>query len=275
MNVLILGSGGREHAFALKVRESKLCSNVYVAPGNSGTSLIANNLNIGVNEFSKIELAIEEYNISVLIVGPEAPLVNGIRDRIRSNDTNNNLIIVGPGKVGAMLEGSKDFTKSFLFRHNIPTANYSTFTKQNIEKGFKYIDKMPSPYVLKADGLAAGKGVLIIKNKKEAKQQLKEILINSKFGKAGNKVVIEEFLDGIEISCFVLTDGNQYKILPSAKDFKRIGENDTGLNTGGMGAVSPPPFLNKKLKSKIELNIILPTVVSFIHSPFFLKLTLA
>ena len=260
MNVLILGSGGREHAFALKVRESKLCSNVYVAPGNSGTALIANNLNIGVNEFSKIELAIEEYNISVLIVGPEAPLVNGIRDRIRSNDTNNNLIIVGPGKVGAMLEGSKDFTKSFLFRHNIPTANYSTFTKQNIEKGFKYIDKMPSPYVLKADGLAAGKGVLIIKNKKEAKQQLKEILINSKFGKAGNKVVIEEFLDGIEISCFVLTDGNQYKILPSAKDYKRIGENDTGLNTGGMGAVSPPPFLNKKLKSKIELNIIKPTI---------------
>ena len=260
MNVLILGSGGREHAFALKVRESKLCSNVYVAPGNSGTALIANNLNIGVNEFSKIELAIEEYNISVLIVGPEAPLVNGIRDRIRSNDTNNNLIIVGPGKVGAMLEGSKDFTKSFLIRHNIPTANYSTFTKQNIEEGFKYIDKMPSPYVLKADGLAAGKGVLIIKNKKEAKQQLKEILINSKFGKAGNKVVIEEFLDGIEISCFVLTDGNQYKILPSAKDYKRIGENDTGLNTGGMGAVSPPPFLNKKLKSKIELNIIKPTI---------------
>ena len=260
MNVLILGSGGREHAFALKVRESKLCSNVYVAPGNSGTALIANNLNIGVNEFSKIELAIEEYNISVLIVGPEAPLVNGIRDRIRSNDTNNNLIIVGPGKAGAMLEGSKDFTKSFLFRHNIPTANYSTFTKQNIEEGFKYIDKMPSPYVLKADGLAAGKGVLIIKNKKEAKQQLKEILINSKFGKAGNKVVIEEFLDGIEISCFVLTDGNQYKILPSAKDYKRIGENDTGLNTGGMGAVSPPPFLNKKLKSKIELNIIKPTI---------------
>ena len=260
MNVLILGSGGREHAFALKVRESKLCSNVYVAPGNSGTALIANNLNIGVNEFSKIELAIEEYNISVLIVGPEAPLVNGIRDRIRSNDTNNNLIIVGPGKVGAMLEGSKDFTKSFLIRHNIPTANYSTFTKQNIEEGFKYIDKMPSPYVLKADGLAAGKGVLIIKNKKEAKQQLKEILINSKFGKAGNKVVIEEFLDGIEISCFVLTDGNQYKILPSAKDYKRIGENDTGLNTGGMGAVSPPPFLSKKLKSKIELNIIKPTI---------------
>ena len=260
MNVLILGSGGREHAFALKVRESKLCSNVYVAPGNSGTALIANNLNIGVNEFSKIELAIEEYNISVLIVGPEAPLVNGIRDRIRSYDTNNNLIIVGPGKVGAMLEGSKDFTKSFLFRHNIPTANYSTFTKQNIEEGFKYIDKMPSPYVLKADGLAAGKGVLIIKNKKEAKQQLKEILINSKFGKAGNKVVIEEFLDGIEISCFVLTDGNQYKILPSAKDYKRIGENDTGLNTGGMGAVSPPPFLNKKLKNKIELNIIKPTI---------------
>ena len=260
MNVLILGSGGREHAFALKVRESKLCSNVYVAPGNSGTALIANNLNIGVNEFSKIELAIEEYNISVLIVGPEAPLVNGIRDRIRSNDTNNNLIIVGPGKAGAMLEGSKDFTKSFLFRHNIPTANYSTFTKKNIEEGFKYIDKMPSPYVLKADGLAAGKGVLIIKNKKEAKQQLKEILINSKFGKAGNKVVIEEFLDGIEISCFVLTDGNQYKILPSAKDYKRIGENDTGLNTGGMGAVSPPPFLNKKLKSKIELNIIKPTI---------------
>ena len=260
MNVLILGSGGREHAFALKVKESNLCSNVYVAPGNSGTALIANNLNIGVNEFSKIESAIEEYNISVLIVGPEAPLVNGIRDRIRSNDTNNKLIIVGPGKEGAMLEGSKDFTKSFLFRHNIPTANYSTFTKQNIEEGFKYIDKMPSPYVLKADGLAAGKGVLIIKNKKEAKQQLKEILINSKFGKAGNKVVIEEFLDGIEISCFVLTDGNQYKILPSAKDYKRIGENDTGLNTGGMGAVSPPPFLNKKLKSKIELNIIKPTI---------------
>ena len=260
MNVLILGSGGREHAFALKVRESKLCSNVYVAPGNSGTALIANNLNIGVNEFSKIELAIEEYNISVLIVGPEAPLVNGIRDRIRSNDTNNKLIIVGPGKEGAMLEGSKDFTKSFLFRHNIPTGNYSTFTKQNIEQGFKYIDKMQPPYVLKADGLAAGKGVLIIKNKKQAKQQLKEILINSKFGKAGNKVVIEEFLNGIEISCFVLTDGNQYKILPSAKDYKRIGENDTGLNTGGMGAVSPPPFLNKKLKSKIELNIIKPTI---------------
>ena len=165
MNVLILGSGGREHAFALKVRESNLCSNVYVAPGNSGTALIANNLNIGVNEFSKIESAIEEYNISVLIVGPEAPLVNGIRDRIRSNSNNNKLIIVGPGKEGAMLEGSKDFTKSFLFRHNIPTANYSTFTKQNIEDGFKYIDKMPPPYVLKADGLAAGR-VLIIKTKK-------------------------------------------------------------------------------------------------------------
>ncbi len=260
MNVLILGSGGREHAFAYKIRQSSLCKNLYVAPGNSGTGEIASNLEINVNQFEQIVEAIKNLNISLVVVGPEVPLVNGLTDFIKGFKDLKDIIVIGPNKHAAQLEGSKDFAKDFLNRHNIPTALHKTFTDENIKDAFSYIDEMKSPYVLKADGLAAGKGVLIIKDPDEAKKELKEMLINSKFGEASKSVVIEEFLDGIEVSCFVITDGKHYKLLPSAKDYKRIGEGDTGLNTGGMGAVSPPTFLTKDFMEKVENQVIKPTV---------------
>ena len=260
MNVLILGSGGREHAFAYKIKQSSLCKNLYVAPGNSGTGEIASNLEINVNQFEQIVEAIKNLNISLVVVGPEVPLVNGLTDFIKGFSDLKDIIIIGPNKHAAQLEGSKDFAKDFLNRHNIPTASHKTFTNENIKDAFSYIDEMKSPYVLKADGLAAGKGVLIIKDPDEAKKELEEMLINSKFGEASKSVVIEEFLDGIEVSCFVITDGKNYKLLPSAKDYKRIGEGDTGLNTGGMGAVSPPTFLTKEFMEKVENQVIKPTV---------------
>ena len=260
MNIMILGSGGREHAFAYKIKQSRLCKNLYVAPGNSGTREIATNLEIQVNQFELIADAIKKYIISMVIVGPEVPLVNGLNDYIKNHKKLNDVIVIGPNQHAAQLEGSKDFAKDFLNRHNIPTAAHKTFTSQTIEDAFSYIDSMSSPYVLKADGLAAGKGVLIIDDPDDAKNELNEMLTKSKFGEAGNSVVIEEFLDGIELSCFALTDGKDYKLLPSAKDYKRIGEGDTGLNTGGMGAVSPPTFLTDDFFNKIKKKVIEPTI---------------
>ena len=260
MNVLILGSGGREHAFAYKIRQSELCKNLYVAPGNSGTREIASNLEIQVNQFEKIAEAIKNLNVSLVVVGPEVPLVNGLTDFINGDNDLKDIIVIGPNKYAAQLEGSKDFAKDFLNRHNIPTASHKTFTAENINDAFSYIDEMKAPYVLKADGLASGKGVLIIANPNEAKNEIHEMLINSKFGDASKSVVVEEFLDGIELSCFVITDGQDYKLLPSAKDYKRIGEGDTGLNTGGMGAVSPPTFLTKEFTEKVEKQVIQPTI---------------
>ena len=260
MNVLILGSGGREHAFAYKISQSELCKNLYVAPGNSGTREIASNLEIQLNQFEKIAEAIKNLNVSLVVVGPEVPLVNGLTDFINGDNDLKDIIVIGPNKYAAQLEGSKDFAKDFLNRHNIPTASHKTFTAENIKDAFSYIDEMKAPYVLKADGLAAGKGVLIIANPNEAKNEIHEMLINSKFGDASKSVVVEEFLDGIELSCFVITDGQDYKLLPSAKDYKRIGEGDTGLNTGGMGAVSPPTFLTKEFTEKVEKQVIQPTI---------------
>ena len=260
MNVLILGSGGREHAFAYKIKQSTLCKNLYVAPGNSGTREIATNLQFQVHQFEDIVEAIKKFEIKMVIIGPEVPLVNGLSDYISANDEIKETIVIGPNKHASQLEGSKDFAKEFLNRHNIPTASHKTFTAKNINDAFSYIDLMIPPYVLKADGLAAGKGVLIIDNPNEAKNELTEMLLNSKFGDASKSVVVEEFLDGIELSCFVLTDGKNYKLLPSAKDYKRIGEGDTGLNTGGMGAISPPPFLTKDFMRKVEKKIIQPTI---------------
>ena len=260
MNVLILGSGGREHAFAYKIKQSTLCKNLYVAPGNSGTREIATNLQFQVHQFEDIVEAIKKFEIKMVIIGPEAPLVNGLSDYISANDEIKETIVIGPNKHASQLEGSKDFAKEFLNRHNIPTASHKTFTVENINDAFSYIDLMIPPYVLKADGLAAGKGVLIVDNPNEAKNELTEMLLNSKFGDASKSVVVEEFLDGIELSCFVLTDGKNYKLLPSAKDYKRIGEGDTGLNTGGMGAISPPPFLTKDFMRKVEKKIIQPTI---------------
>ncbi len=260
MNILIIGSGGREHAFAYKIKQSKLCKNLYVAPGNSGTREIATNLEIQVDQFELIADTIKKNMISMVIVGPEVPLVNGLNDYLKNHKKLNDIIVIGPNQHAAQLEGSKDFAKDFLNRHNIPTAAHKTFSAQTIEDAFSYIDSTSSPYVLKADGLAAGKGVLIIDDPNEAKNELNEILKKSKFGEAGNSVVIEEFLDGIELSCFVLTDGKNYKLLPSAKDYKRIGEGDTGLNTGGMGAVSPPTFLTQDFLNKIEKKVIKPTI---------------
>lgn len=260
MNILILGSGGREHAFALKIADSKLTDKLYVAPGNSGTQEIATNIPININDFEQVKKKSLELGISMIIVGPEDPLVNGIHDFFAKDKETNSITIIGPKQNAASLEGSKDFAKKFLVRHKIPTARYATFTGENIKEGFKFLKTLTPPYVLKADGLAAGKGVLIIDSFDEAKSQLTEMLVGEKFGIASSKVVIEEFLDGIELSCFVLTDGVNYKVLPTAKDYKRIGEGDTGLNTGGMGAVSPVPFANKTLLNKIEQNIIIPTI---------------
>ena len=260
MNILILGSGGREHAFALKIADSKLTDKLDVAPGNSGTQQIATNISININDFEQVKKTSLELGITMIIVGPEDPLVNGIHDFFSKDEQTKSIAIIGPKKKAASLEGSKDFAKKFLIRHNIPTASYATFTKDNLNDGFEFLKTLTPPYVLKADGLAAGKGVLIIDNLEEANNELREMLVGEKFGIASSKVVIEEFLDGIELSCFVLTDGVNYKVLPTAKDYKRIGEGDSGLNTGGMGAISPVPFANKELLNKIEQNIIIPTI---------------
>ena len=260
MNILILGSGGREHAFALKIADSKLTDKLYVAPGNSGTQQIATNIPININDFEQVKKTSLELGITMIIVGPEDPLVNGIHDFFAKDEQTKSIAIIGPKKKAASLEGSKDFAKKFLIRHNIPTASYATFTKDNLNEGLEFLKTLTPPYVLKADGLAAGKGVLIMDNLNEANNELTEMLVGEKFGIASSKVVIEEFLDGTELSCFVLTDGINYKVLPTAKDYKRIGEGDSGLNTGGMGAISPVPFANKELLNKIEQNIIIPTI---------------
>ncbi|WP_178991291.1 phosphoribosylamine--glycine ligase [Winogradskyella schleiferi] len=260
MNILVLGSGGREHTFAWKLAQSDRCKSLFVAPGNSGTEAIATNLNIGVTNFEAIKSAVLEHNIDLVVVGPEDPLVQGIHDFFLQDEALKDVSVIGPQKAAAELEGSKEFAKEFMLRHNIPTAAYESFTKDNVENGYRFLETLNPPYVLKADGLAAGKGVLILNDLQEAKDELKSMLVDAKFGQASTKVVIEEFLDGIELSCFVLTDGKDYKILPTAKDYKRIGEGDTGLNTGGMGAVSPVPFATKEFLDKIESQVVKPTV---------------
>ena len=260
MNVLILGSGAREHAFCWKLKKSNNIGKIYVAPGNAGTLKIAENLVLDILSFNDLKIIIIDHSINLVIVGPEIPLIEGVVDFINNDSDLNSVLVVGPSKAGAMLEGSKDFSKEFMFKHNIPTARYKSFKQENLEKGLAYLDSVSPPYVLKADGPAAGKGVLIIDNVQEAKKELVNMLQNEKFGASGHNVVIEEFLDGIELSCFVLTDGKSYKILPYAKDYKRIGEGDKGLNTGGMGAVSPVPFADKNFLEKIEDRIIIPTI---------------
>ena len=265
MTILILGSGGREHTFAWKVAQSPLCDKLFVAPGNSGTDLIATNVNIKVTDFDAIKSLVLTENIDMVVVGPEDPLVQGIHDFFLNDDQLNHIPVIGPQKVAAELEGSKEFAKAFMSRHNIPTAAYQSFNADNLEEGYKFLETLQPPYVLKADGLAAGKGVLIIDDLNEAKAELKAMLIEAKFGDASSKVVIEEFLDGIELSCFVITDGKDYKILPTAKDYKRIGEGDTGLNTGGMGAISPVPFATSEFLQKIENRIVKPTINGLIE----------
>ena len=260
MNILILGAGGREHTFAWKVAQSPLCNALFVAPGNFGTASLATNLDVSVTDFEGIKKHVLAHSISMVVVGPEDPLVNGIYDFFLEDPELQHVAVIGPQKAAAQLEGSKEFAKEFLYRHNIPTAAYESFTKDNLEAGYAFLETLKPPYVLKADGLAAGKGVLILSDIDEAKRELKNMLVDSKFGAASSKVVIEEFLDGIELSCFVLTDGKHYKLLPTAKDYKRIGEGDTGLNTGGMGAISPVPFADEVLLKKIEDRIVKPTV---------------
>jgi len=260
MNVLILGSGGREHAFAWKIAKSSSCNNLFIAPGNAGTAEVGSNVEIGVNDFESIKKFVLSEGIEMVVVGPEDPLVNGIYDFFKEDEELQNISLIGPSKEGARLEGSKEFAKEFMFRHNIPTAKYKAFTKDNLEEGYAFLESLDAPYVLKADGLAAGKGVLILNDLQEAKDELKAMVADAKFGTASSTVVIEEFLDGIELSVFVLTDGNSYKILPSAKDYKRIGEGDTGLNTGGMGAISPVPFADRFYIEKVEREIVKPTV---------------
>lgn len=260
MNILILGSGGREHTFAYKIAQSPRCSNLFVAPGNAGTASIATNVAINVTDFEAIKNCVVENNIEMVVVGPEDPLVQGIADYFAETSELKNVMLIGPSKRGALLEGSKQRAKEFMMQHNIPTAAYESFTVESLEAGKTFLEQLNPPYVLKADGLAAGKGVLILNDLDEAKQELENMLTHSKFGEASSKVVIEEFLDGIELSVFVLTDGKNYKVLPTAKDYKRIGEGDTGLNTGGMGAISPVPFVDEELMKKIEDRIVKPTV---------------
>lgn len=260
MNILLLGSGGREHAFAWKMTQSPLCTKLFVAPGNAGTDSIATNVNISPTDFEAIKKLVIAENIRMVIVGPEDPLVQGIFDFFQNDSQLDAIPVIGPSKLGAQLEGSKEFAKEFMVKHRIPTAAYDSFTKETVEKGCRFLETLQPPYVLKADGLAAGKGVVILSNLKDAQEELRNMLVHAKFGKASSKVVIEEFLDGIELSCFVLTDGKNYKILPTAKDYKRIGEGDTGLNTGGMGAISPVPFADAVLMEKIEQRIVIPTI---------------
>lgn len=260
MNILILGAGGREHAFASKILESPNCSKLFVAPGNAGTASISQNINISVTDFEAIKKLVLEEEIKMVIVGPEDPLVEGIWDFFKQDEALKEILLIGPSKRGALLEGSKQRAKEFMFSHKIPTAAYQSFSAESLEAGKRFLEDLKPPYVLKADGLAAGKGVLIINDLHEAQSELEEMLMNNKFGNAGAKVVIEEFLDGIELSVFVLTDGKNYKVLPTAKDYKRIGEGDTGLNTGGMGAVSPVPFASAAFVAKVEERIIKPTI---------------
>ncbi len=260
MRILLLGSGGREHAFARSLNASPNCTQLFITPGNAGTAACGTNLSVGVNDFEGIKNIVLSEQINLVVVGPEDPLVNGIVDFFLADDQLKNIPVIGPSKLGAQLEGSKDFSKEFMQRHGVPTAAYHSFTYSKLEEGYQFLETLTPPYVLKADGLAAGKGVLIIDDINEAKQELKSMLGDGKFGKAGEKVVIEEFLKGIELSVFVLTDGKNYKLLPSAKDYKRIGEGDTGLNTGGMGAVSPVPFADAAFIEKVENNIVKPTI---------------
>jgi phosphoribosylamine--glycine ligase len=260
MKILLLGSGGREHALAWKMLQSPLCTNLFVAPGNAGTGAIAKNVNISATDFDAVKKLVLDEGIEMVVVGPEDPLVHGIYDFFKEDSQLTNIPVIGPSKHGAQLEGSKEFAKIFLTKNNIPTAAYGSFTKETVEQGCDFLTTLKPPYVLKADGLAAGKGVLIIQDLAEAQQELRNMLVDAKFGQASSKVVIEEFLDGIELSCFVLTDGKNYKLLPTAKDYKRIGEGDTGLNTGGMGAVSPVPFADAAFMEKIENRIVKPTI---------------
>ena len=260
MNVLLLGSGGREHALAWKLSQSSLLDQLYIAPGNAGTPEHGTNVDLKETDFEGIKAFCLDNKINMLVVGPEAPLVAGIADFFEADPALKKIAVIGPKKYGAQLEGSKDFSKEFMLRNNIPTAAYNTFTKDTLAQGQKFLEKLKAPYVLKADGLAAGKGVLILDNLDEAKAELKSMLSDAKFGDASSKVVIEEFLSGIELSVFVLTDGESYRILPEAKDYKRIGEGDTGLNTGGMGAVSPVPFADMVFMDKVENQIVIPTI---------------
>lgn len=259
-NILILGSGGREHALAYKIKQSPKCNHLFVAPGNAGTHHIATNLDLNILDFKAVAAAITKYNINLLILGPEAPLVEGITDYFKEKAQFVDLMIIGPSQEGAALEGSKERAKQFMALHHIPTAKYQSFTAETLTEGQAFLETMTPPYVLKADGLAGGKGVLILENVDEAKAELAFMLKDQKFGEASQTVVIEEFLDGIELSVFVLTDGKNYKILPNAKDYKRIGEGDTGLNTGGMGAVSPVPFADEHFMQKVENKIVKPSI---------------
>ena len=260
MNILILGSGGREHAFALKLSQSNKINQLFVAPGNAGTHQIAKNIAIDPTDFIAVKETVLANDIKMVVVGPEAPLVAGVHDFFLADNDLKNIPVIGPKKDGALLEGSKDFSKQFMQKHGVPTARYQSFTKETLEEGFAFLETLAPPFVLKADGLAAGKGVLILNSLQEAKIELEEMVSNKKFGEASTTVVIEEFLKGIELSVFVLTDGKNYKILPSAKDYKRIGEGDTGLNTGGMGAISPVPFADDTFLDKVEEFVVKPTI---------------
>ena len=259
MIILLLGSGGREHALAWKIAQSSKCEKLYIAPGNAGTCNVGENVAMKADDFEAVKAFVVENGIQMVVVGPEDPLVKGIYDDLKQDERTKDIPVIGPSKAGAVLEGSKDFAKAFMQRHNIPTARYETFDGEHLEEGLKFLETLEAPYVLKADGLCAGKGVLILPTLDEAKKELKEML-GGMFGNASSRVVIEEFLSGIECSVFVLTDGQHYKILPEAKDYKRIGEHDTGLNTGGMGSVSPVPFATKEWMQKVEDRIIRPTV---------------
>jgi phosphoribosylamine--glycine ligase len=260
MRVLLLGSGGREHAMAWKIAQSSILDALFIAPGNAGTRNFGKNIALSLNDFNEIKEFVLQNQIDMVVVGPEEPLVNGIHDFFLEDNLLRKIPVIGPQKEGAKLEGSKDYAKEFMARHSIPTAKYASFTKETLEQGLVYLEKMKAPYVLKADGLAAGKGVLILESLEDAKLELYTILSDNKFGDAGKKVVIEQFLSGVELSVFVLTDGDSFKILPEAKDYKRIGENDLGLNTGGMGAVSPVPFAQGAFLDKVTNQIIIPTV---------------
>ena len=260
MNILIIGSGGREHAIGWKLAESPNAKKLFFAPGNAGTRSIGRNIPVDVNDFKSIKMAAIEHEIDIVVVGPEVPLVNGIHDYFLADPLLKNTPVIGPVAKGAMLEGSKDFAKDFMIRYDIPTAAYQTFASDNLEEGYAFLDTMTAPYVLKADGLAAGKGVLILNDLNSAKNELAKMIIEAKFGDASSRVVIEEFLTGIELSVFVLTDGKNYQILPEAKDYKRIGEGDTGLNTGGMGSISPVSFATSEFMDKVESRIIQPTI---------------
>ena len=260
MNILIIGGGGREHTLAWKLKQSPKLNKLFVAPGNAGTAAIASNVPINVNDFEAIKSLVQKEGIDMVIVGPEDPLVNGIHDFFLQEASLKHISVIGPRKMAATLEGSKEYAKKFMMRHKIPTASYKSFTSDNFKEGLLFLESLKPPYVLKADGLAAGKGVLILHDLEEAKNERRDMLISAKFGAASSVVVIEEFLSGIELSCFVLTDGENYKILPMAKDYKRIGEGDTGLNTGGMGAISPVPFVSQEFLEKVHKRIIKPTI---------------